>query len=125
MTDAWRYGRAVAVTGTAFRALNSVLNAVMVPLVRSPLHRLVSSRVAMITYTGRRSGRTFSTPVAYDRIGDEVMIDVAMADQKSWWRNFDGDGGPLTLTLAGVDHQGHAVAHDNEGRLRVTVTLTD
>lgn len=116
----------MALAGIALKVVNAGLNAVMTPLVRSPLHRLVSGRIAMITYTGRRSGKTFSTPVAYDRRGDEVRIDVAMPDRKTWWHNFDGDGGPIALALAGVDHHGHAVAvRDDKGRVRVTVTLAE
>ena len=46
----------------------------------------------MITYTGRRSGRTFTIPVAYRRRGDEIEIAANMPDAKTWWRNFLGDG---------------------------------
>jgi F420H(2)-dependent quinone reductase len=75
-----------------------------------------------LTYTGRRSGRTISTPVGYRRAGDVVTIAVVVADAKSWWRNFTGAGGPLTLHLDGVDRPGHAVA-ERTGRNRVTVTV--
>ena len=75
------------------------------------------------TYTGRRSGRTFSTPVAYRRSGDVVTITVEMADRKNWWRNFTGEGGPLTLGLEGGDRTGHAVARRDGRRARITVDL--
>jgi hypothetical protein len=78
----------------------------------------------MLTYTGRRSGRTFSTPVGYRRTGDDVTIGVRMPDAKTWWRNFLGAGGPLSLHLDGTDRPGHAVARrDEKGRVTVSVKL--
>lgn len=86
--------------------------------------RLIRRSIAVVTYTGRRSGRTFSTPVGYRRAGDTVTIPVMMPDAKQWWRNFTGGGGPISLNLDGVDRPGHAVARrDDRGRVSVTVTL--
>ena len=83
--------------------------------------------VTLITYTGRRSGRMFSIPVAYRRRGDEnIDIDANLPDAKTWWRNFVGDGAPISLTLDGAERTGHAVAHrDDKGRVTVHVRLTD
>jgi hypothetical protein len=63
--------------------------------------------------------------VGYRRSGDTVTIGVASPDAKSWWRNFLGEGGPLTLLkLDGQDRTGHAVAHrDDRGRVSVRVRL--
>ncbi len=73
---------------------------------------------------GRRSGRTFSIPVGYRRTGDTVIIGSQFPDAKVWWRNFLGEGGPVSLELDGTDRTGHAVAHrDDKGRVTVTVTL--
>lgn len=60
----------------------------------------IGKGITMVSYAGRRSGRTFSIPVAYQRDGDQVTIRVDLPDAKNWWRNFTGDGGPVTL--AGV-----------------------
>jgi hypothetical protein len=84
----------------------------------------VNRYLTVISYTGRRSGRTFSTPVGYRRSGDTVAIRVMMADSKNWWRNFTGDGGPLTLDLPGGPVTGHAVARRlRRNRVDVTVAL--
>lgn len=81
-------------------------------------------RFAIVTYTGRRSGRTFSMPVGYRHSGDTVTIGVRIPDAKNWWRNFLGDGEPIDLELDGVVHSGHAVARrDERGRVTVTVRL--
>ncbi|MFV2017233.1 nitroreductase/quinone reductase family protein [Micromonospora sp. LOL_023] len=86
--------------------------------------RLVQRHLTVITYTGRRSGRTFSTPVGYRRTAGTVVIGVRLPEAKNWWRNFLGDGGPVSLHLDGVDRPGHAVARrDDRGRVTVTVAL--
>jgi len=84
---------------------------------------LVRRTITTATYTGRRSGRTFRTPVSYRRSGDVVTIAVAMPDRKNWWRNFTGDGGPLTLALDGGERTGHAVARRDGRRVTVSVEL--
>ena len=107
-----------------FRAA-PLLNVPVAAIASSPLlgARLRRS-VTLITYTGRRSGRTFSIPVAYSRRGDEIEIVPNMPDAKTWWRNFVGDGAPISLTLDGVERAGHAVAHrDDNGRVTVRVRL--
>ena len=115
--------------------LNTYVRLVMraAPLFNMPVAALANSRlfgrmvgrnVAIITYTGRRSGRTISTPVAYNRRGDELEIAANLPDAKSWWRNFTGEGGPLTVQLNGVERAGHAVAkRDASGRVTVHVRL--
>jgi hypothetical protein len=105
----------------------AVLNAVAAKLVDLPLlGNLVGRNLVMISYVGRRSGKTFTTPVNYQRIGDEVVIHVGLPDAKSWWRNFLGGGGPITLRLNGTDRTGHALAtRDDRGRVNVRVKLDD
>lgn len=86
--------------------------------------RLLDRNITMLTYTGRRSGRTFSVPVSYRRLGNDVVIAVGMPEAKTWWRNFVNAGGPVTLRFEGADHAGHAVAkQDEKGRVTVTVRL--
>jgi len=86
---------------------------------------LVGRSLVEIRYTGRKSGRSFQTPVNYRLDGDRVTIAVMSPDAKSWWRNFLGDGGPITLlNFRGSDRSGHAVAtRDDRGRVRVAVQL--
>jgi hypothetical protein len=85
---------------------------------------VINRYLTVVSYTGRRSGRAFSTPVGYRRSGDTVVIQVMMADAKNWWRNFTGDGGPLTLDLPGGPVTGHAVAQRlRKNRVNITVTL--
>ncbi|MEN5073847.1 hypothetical protein ABE437_08520 [Isoptericola cucumis] len=84
----------------------------------------VRRHLTIVRYTGRRSGRDFAIPVGFRRSGDDVVIGVRMPDAKSWWRNFLGEGAPLSLELDGAEHTGHGVAdRDAAGRVTVRVRL--
>jgi hypothetical protein len=112
----------VRVGGATLQRSVDCFNTGVSALARSPrLGPVVSRYITTASYQGRRSGRTFSTPVGYRRRGDVVTIQVMVPDAKSWWRNFTGEGGRLTLRLDGRDRSGHAVA-TRTGR-SVTVTL--
>jgi hypothetical protein len=103
-----------------------IVNKLFVGLINAPLvGPLVGRGLVVIRYVGRRSGKTFEIPVGFRRSGDTLTINVTAPDAKSWWRNFLGDGGPITLVgLNGADRTGHAVAHrDEKGRVKVTVQL--
>lgn len=84
---------------------------------------MVRRHLTIVTYTGRRSGRTFRIPVAYKRAGDAVEIGVRLAEKKNWWRNFTGAGGPISVELDGVDRAGHAVARQVGRNATVSVSL--
>lgn len=102
------------------------VNTLFVGLIDAPVvGGLVRRGMINIRYVGRRSGKTIQTPIGYRRSGDTITINVMAPDAKSWWRNFLGEGGPITLLkLDGRDRTGHAVAHrDDKGRVSVTVRL--
>ncbi|WP_256838293.1 nitroreductase/quinone reductase family protein [Ornithinimicrobium faecis] len=102
-----------------------VVNAVTTPLVRLPLLRpLLGRSMTVLTYTGRRSGRELQLPVAYRRKADELTVPVALPDQKNWWRNFVGEGAPVSLELNGQTRTGHGrSARDSEGAVTVRIVL--
>jgi len=104
--------------------MNRIVNPALGALLRSSAQGLVSSRVALITYTGRRSGREYTIPCFYRDKGDEVTIAVGWPDRKVWWRNLTGNGGPVRLLVQGQELRGHAIAtrdpgHDALVRVRV------
>ncbi|MUL79462.1 hypothetical protein [Mycolicibacterium sp. CBMA 226] len=104
------------------RALNkAAVGLTTVPVVGN----IVGRSLVEIRYTGRKSGRSYQTPVNYRLSGDEVVIRVMSPDSKSWWRNFLGDGGPITLlNFRGTDRAGHAIStRDDKGRVTVRVRL--
>ncbi|MEC3916215.1 nitroreductase/quinone reductase family protein [Nocardia sp. CDC160] len=108
----------------ALKNVVAQINGAIAALTELPVIGPIMGRgFVVITYTGRRSGKTFSTPVNYRRKGDEILIGVAMPDKKSWWRNFQGEGAPISLRLNGVDRTGHAVTDRANGRVTVRVKL--
>jgi hypothetical protein len=96
--------------------MNRIVNPALRTILRSPIHRLASGRVALITYTGRRSGREYTIPCFYRDKGDEVTIAVGWPDRKVWWRNLTGDGGPVRLLVNGQELRGHGVATREGGQ---------
>jgi F420H(2)-dependent quinone reductase len=99
-----------------FLAVNRVVNPVLRAILTSPIHGLASGRVALITFTGRRSGREYTIPCFYRDKGDEVTIPVGWPDRKVWWHNLTGDGGPVRLLIQGQELRGHAIATRDGGR---------
>jgi deazaflavin-dependent oxidoreductase (nitroreductase family) len=83
------------------------LNPLIVGILRSPLHGLLSGGLMLLTVTGRRSGRRYTFPVGYQRHGDEIIVMVSEARRKSWWRNF-AESGPVELRVRGRSLSGEA-----------------
>ncbi len=79
------------------------VNHAMKFVLRSPVHGIVDKTVLLISFTGRKSGKTYTTPVDYSQDGDRVTI-FTHAD---WWKNLRG-GAPVTLRIRGRELQGLA-----------------
>lgn len=110
--------------GTIERVGNAVLNVITVPILESRWSWLLERFVVTISYTGRRSGKSFSTPVFYSKHGDNVTIRVASPDSKNWWRNFLGDSAPITVHLPDAARTGYATSRrGNRGHAIVRVAL--
>jgi hypothetical protein len=67
-------------------------------LVNSPLHPLLGSQFAVISLTGRRSGRAFSTPINVMNI--DGTLTAISSRERTWWRNLQ-DGATATLRHRG------------------------
>ncbi|MGI9291695.1 MAG: nitroreductase/quinone reductase family protein [Gammaproteobacteria bacterium] len=80
--------------------LFAVINPVMRLLLRSPLHRIFSDSIMLITFTGRKSGRQYTTPVRYLRKGDTIRCFTLK--KNVWWRNLRG-GALVVLRMEGRD----------------------
>jgi hypothetical protein len=98
---------------TPFAVFNRTGNPIIRAVLRSPLHPLLSRQLALITVTGRRSGRTFTIPVGYQQDGSRVTVGVGWPQRKRWWRNLR-QGGRVGLRLRGRDLHGEAVARGDE-----------
>ena len=88
---------------------NHVANPVLRPLLRSPLGRLMGKRLAVLRYTGVRTGRRHALVCRYARTTTTVWVLVADPERKVWWRNFRSPA-DVDLWLAGRRVGARAVA---------------
>jgi deazaflavin-dependent oxidoreductase (nitroreductase family) len=82
-------------------------NAVVLAVLRSRAHRLLSGSAIELRYTGRRSGRQYVLPVQYARADDHLVVRPQRWEHATWWRNFRTPQ-PVTVRLAGRLHEGTA-----------------
>lgn len=88
------------------------MNTMMKLLLRTPgVQSWLGRSVAFLTWTGRRSGRRYTTPVSYYRSDGDVT--VLTKRFRSWWRNFAEQPG-VELRLAGETVRGEARASIGE-----------
>lgn len=65
-------------------------------VLRSPIHGMLSSGMMLITVTGRKTGKKYTTPVGYYVEGEALWV-ITSRDRK-WWRNLQG-GAKVDLLL--------------------------
>ena len=71
-------------------------NDFMAWVLRSPLHGMLSNGMMLITITGRKTGKTYTTPVGYYVEGDYMW--VITSRERTWWKNLQG-GAKVDLLL--------------------------
>jgi hypothetical protein len=89
--------------------VNRVVNPAMRGLLRSPAGRRLGRHLAVIRYTGVRTGQRRELVAGYARAGAATWIWVGGAESKRWWRNFRTPA-PAELWLAGEHLAGQGVA---------------
>lgn len=90
-----------------------IMNPLVGLLLRTPLHGLVSEDLMLLTFTGRKTGREYSTPVGYVRQGDEVSIFT----HSPWWKNLR-DGAPVKMRIQGQTYQGKPEIVENLAEIK-------
>jgi len=75
----------------------------------------------LISYTGRESGRTYTTPVNYVWDGDTLLV-VSPRD-RIWWKNLRVES-PITVRVAGRDLRGVGRAYKGEDAVEEGGLLT-
>ena len=88
--------------------MNQIVNPLVRLILRSPLHKLLSGSLLIITCCGRKTGRAYSLPVQYAQAGNSIYIVPGMPEQKTWWRNLK-ETAPVQLVLRGQALAAHAV----------------
>ena len=88
--------------------MNKIVNPLVCLILRSPLHKLMSDTLLLITYRGRKTGMKYTLPVQYVQTGNAIYIVPGMPEQKTWWHNLK-EAAPVQLTLRGQTLAGNAV----------------
>ncbi|AMY54187.1 nitroreductase family deazaflavin-dependent oxidoreductase [Rhodococcus fascians] len=108
-----------------FQKSAAAFNKVFMVVMKAPvLDRVLGRSMGILTYTGRKSGKRITLPLAISRKGEHLKVRVAMPDKKNWWRNFVDGGGRVDVDLGGVQYSGLATAtRDDRGRVSVDIAL--
>lgn len=75
-------------------------NPIMSWMISSPLHFMVSKNMMLMTYTGRKSGKSYTTPMNYLAMNGALYTNSYR--DRVWWRNLRG-GAEVTLHLRGEE----------------------
>lgn len=86
-------------------AFKYIMNPLMKTILRSPLHGLVSGRLILLTFPGRKTGKEYTIPVGYDREGDALWVFTF----SPWWKNMQ-EPTPVQVRLQGERYQATAEA---------------
>ena len=65
-------------------------------MLRSPFHGVLSNGMMLITVTGRKTGKKYTTPVGYYEEGGFLW--VITSRDRTWWKNLQG-GAEVGLLL--------------------------
>ena len=85
----------------ASRVLQSLVrycNPFMRLVLGSRAHGMMSGQLMLLSFTGRRTGRSYITPVSYVREGTNLLVPGGGA----WWKNLTG--GTARVRLQGTWH---------------------
>jgi hypothetical protein len=94
---------------------NRLANPVLRRLLRTPLGRRLGRTLAVLRYTGTRTGRAHDLVCEYALDGERVWILVGQAARKTWWRNLRREAA-VDVWLAGERWPGQAVVVDGAVR---------
>ncbi len=109
-------------------------NLFVIGLLRSPLHRLASDSLVLITYRGRSSGCRFTIPVIYAERDGTLTIFVGHPERKQWWRNLRGGADVDVWLRGGLERRRADVVNDRAAadtyferypRARMTIQAAD
>lgn len=97
-----------------FRVFNKLQNPFMKRLLRSPFHIFVSNMYMLITFTGRKSGTIYTTPVQYKHEGNRVYVVTSLG--YTWWKNLRG-GANVKLVIRGKSYAGYATTTEDTAQI--------
>ena len=92
-------------------------NYFVIPILKSPLHGVLSGNTMLVTYTGARSGRQYTVPVNYAAGESAGTLLATSLRNRVWWRNFR-ETQKVLLRLRGVEQPARATAFESESGTR-------
>ena len=81
------------------------------PILRSPLHSIMSNSVLLVNYTGHKSGKSYSVPVNYVHDGADLLI-LSNRD-RVWWRSLRAERA-CSITLKRQELNTTATVYDDD-----------
>jgi hypothetical protein len=99
------------------RAIFRIMNPLMKMMLLSPLHGRMSKRLMVLTFTGRKTGKRYSTPVGYVRSGSGSILVFT----HSLWRANFRQPVPVTMRIQGKDVQGIGQLVTDPGKIKQMV----
>lgn len=88
-------------------AVPGFANTIAIRILRSPLHGLLSHNTLLLSFQGRKSGKTYTIPLSYAQEGNTVLCFTRRGN--TWWKNLREDT-PVTVNLKGRSLPGIASA---------------
>ena len=102
------------------RLVRNLINSVVTTVLRSQWHGMRSDKLLLLTFTGRKSGKEFTTPMRYAQEGETLRLWVV---RSPWWKNLVGEA-TVHVLLRGVMRTGTAeVLPEEDGVVMVRIHL--
>lgn len=86
-------------------------NKIIIWILSSPLHWLLSESIMLVKYRGRRTQKRYETPVNYVR--DDNIFYVISLRSRTWWKNLRG-GQPVVVRVRGRELEGFGEVHEDD-----------
>ncbi len=93
--------------------LYATLNPIVTGLLRSPIHGIASANLCVFSYRGRRSGKSYSTPLSFMRDGSTVRL--LSSHNTRWWNNFLDGPVDVEIEIAREHFRGKAKTTIEDG----------
>jgi hypothetical protein len=94
--------------------LYRLINPPITRLLRSPFHGLMSQNTLLLEFTGRKSGRSLSTPISY--YVNEQTAHCFTSRSSTWWRNLT-TGAPAHVIIKRIKWQSLPIVETTDNGL--------
>jgi len=98
--------------------LIKLVNPLIKFMLNSPLHGRMSRRLMVLSFTGRKTGKRYSTPVGYVQQGKDIFVFT-----HSLWRNNFEQPAPIQMRIRGKDVSGTAHLVRDPSRIKHMIQM--